>query len=254
MRFASRPRRRTPRGRHAGGLEGRRRHRPVRVRVDVRPLLPDLPTPRALPEGWTVTTAGPATTRLRVGLLVTGIHYRHPAVRPWRARRSSPAVGSSWAWAQGERGGAAPTARARHPHRALRPLRRGARSSSASRSRPPPSPAGFQLTDARNEPKPVQQLHPDRHRWHRSHPHAEVGGPLGPALEPPRRRRNQWPRAAISSTSTVPTSAALPRSPCPRTQWYSRDTGRARSPSRPRRRRSRHGPRHVYIPVPHSPT
>src|SRR5262245_10323748 len=32
-------------------------------------------------EGWTVTTAlAQATTRLRVGLLVTGIHYRHPAV------------------------------------------------------------------------------------------------------------------------------------------------------------------------------
>lgn len=32
-------------------------------------------------EGWTVTTAlAQATTRLRVGVLVTGIHYRHPAV------------------------------------------------------------------------------------------------------------------------------------------------------------------------------
>src|SRR3954471_21803605 len=32
-------------------------------------------------EGWTVTTAlAQATTRLRFGLLVTGIHYRHPAV------------------------------------------------------------------------------------------------------------------------------------------------------------------------------
>ncbi|MDQ1394960.1 MAG: hypothetical protein QOG64_219 [Acidimicrobiaceae bacterium] len=32
-------------------------------------------------EGWTTTTAlAQATTRLRVGLLVTGIHYRHPAV------------------------------------------------------------------------------------------------------------------------------------------------------------------------------
>jgi F420-dependent oxidoreductase-like protein len=32
-------------------------------------------------EGWTVTTAlAQATERLRVGVLVTGIHYRHPAV------------------------------------------------------------------------------------------------------------------------------------------------------------------------------
>lgn len=32
-------------------------------------------------EGWTVTTAlAQATSRLRVGVLVTGIHYRHPAV------------------------------------------------------------------------------------------------------------------------------------------------------------------------------
>src|SRR6266576_2486723 len=32
-------------------------------------------------EGWTTTTAlAQATTRLRMGLLVTGIHYRHPAV------------------------------------------------------------------------------------------------------------------------------------------------------------------------------
>src|SRR5688572_1221140 len=32
-------------------------------------------------EGWTTLTAlAQATTRLRVGVLVTGIHYRHPAV------------------------------------------------------------------------------------------------------------------------------------------------------------------------------
>src|SRR6187549_2134845 len=32
-------------------------------------------------EGWTVTSAlAQATSRLRVGVLVTGIHYRHPAV------------------------------------------------------------------------------------------------------------------------------------------------------------------------------
>src|SRR5919201_5794837 len=33
-------------------------------------------------EGWTTLTAlAQATKRLRVGVLVTGIHYRHPAVR-----------------------------------------------------------------------------------------------------------------------------------------------------------------------------
>lgn len=72
-------------------------------------------------EGWTTLTAlAQATTRLRVGTLVTGIHYRHPAVLAnmvaaldiisggrlelgigagWNeeTRRSPAPTGSSWA-------------------------------------------------------------------------------------------------------------------------------------------------------------
>ncbi len=69
-------------------------------------------------EGWTTLTAlAQATTRLRMGTLVTGIHYRHPAVlanmattldivsgggwslasAPGGTRRSRGPTGSSWA-------------------------------------------------------------------------------------------------------------------------------------------------------------
>ena len=49
-------------------------------------------------EGWTTLIAlAQATTRLRMGTLVTGIHYRHPATWPtWRAPSTSwPGAGSS---------------------------------------------------------------------------------------------------------------------------------------------------------------
>jgi F420-dependent oxidoreductase-like protein len=64
-------------------VAGGRRHRRLRVRLDLRPLLPaawrGLSGPRL--EGWTTLTAlAQATRRLRLGTLVTGIHYRHPAV------------------------------------------------------------------------------------------------------------------------------------------------------------------------------
>jgi hypothetical protein len=64
------------------GLEGRRRHRVYEsgwTFDHFYPIFSD-PTGPCL-EGWTTLTAlAQATTRLRLGTLVTGVHYRHPAV------------------------------------------------------------------------------------------------------------------------------------------------------------------------------
>ena len=56
-------------------------------------------------EGWTTLTAlAQATTRLRLGTLVTGIHHRHPAVlanmaasAPGGTTRSPTPTASNWA-------------------------------------------------------------------------------------------------------------------------------------------------------------
>ena len=48
-------------------------------------------------EGWTTLTAlAQATTRLRLGTLVTGIHYRHPAVLANMARPSTSSREVGW--------------------------------------------------------------------------------------------------------------------------------------------------------------
>ena len=93
-------------GRHARRLAGRRRDRAVRVRLDLRPLLPDLLRDSTGPclEGWVTTTAlAQATTP------AAGRRARHRACRTatprcsptWRRRStSSPADGSSSASAR----------------------------------------------------------------------------------------------------------------------------------------------------------
>ena len=83
-------------------------------------------------EGWvTLTALAQATRRLRLGTLVTGIHYRHPAVLANMAAtldivsggRLELGIGAGW---NEEESGAYGIA-ARHPQGAQRPLRGGLR-------------------------------------------------------------------------------------------------------------------------------
>ncbi len=60
-----------------------RRHRRLRIRLwtfdHFYPIFTDSSGPCL--EGWTTLTAlAQATKRLRLGTMVTGVHYRHPAV------------------------------------------------------------------------------------------------------------------------------------------------------------------------------
>ena len=56
-------------------------------------------------EGWVTTTAlAHATCRLRVGTLVTGIHYRHPAVLANMAATLDVISGGGWSLASARAG------------------------------------------------------------------------------------------------------------------------------------------------------
>jgi F420-dependent oxidoreductase-like protein len=118
-------------------------------------------------EGWTVTTAlAQATTRLRVGLLVTGIHYRHPAVLANMASaldivsggRLELGVGAGW---NEEESGAygielgTLTERFDRFDEAIEVLVSLLTNETTSFSG-----RYYELNEARNEPKPVQQPHP----------------------------------------------------------------------------------------------
>jgi len=118
-------------------------------------------------EGWTVTTAlAQATTRLRVGLLVTGIHYRHPAVLANMAAaldiisdgRLELGVGAGW---NEEESGAygielgSLTERFDRFDEALECIVGLMTQETTSFSG-----EYFTLAEARNEPKPVQRPHP----------------------------------------------------------------------------------------------
>lgn len=118
-------------------------------------------------EGWTTLTAlAQATTRLRLGTLVTGIHYRHPAVLANMAStldivsegRLELGIGAGW---NEEESGAygielgTPAERSDRFEEACEVivglLTQGTTTFNGKY---------FQLTDARNEPKPVQRPHP----------------------------------------------------------------------------------------------
>ena len=118
-------------------------------------------------EGWiTLTALAQATTRLRVGTLVTGIHYRHPAVLANMATaldivsggRLELGIGAGW---NEEESGA-------YGIELGTPRQRSDRFEEACEvivgllTQETTTFKGdyFQLTDARNEPKPVQQPHP----------------------------------------------------------------------------------------------
>src|ERR1700689_103638 len=118
-------------------------------------------------EGWiTLTALAQATTRLRMGTLVTGIHYRHPAILANMATtldivsggRLELGIGAGW---NEEESGAYGMERGA-------PGRGGGRLEEAGGvivGLPPQGPTTFkgryyQLSEARNEPKPVQRPHP----------------------------------------------------------------------------------------------
>src|ERR1700689_4680435 len=118
-------------------------------------------------EGWTTLTAlAQATTRLRLGTLVTGIHYRHPAVLANMAAsldivsdgRLEMGLGAGW---NEEESGA-------YGIRLGSPRERSDRFEEACEvitgllSNETTSFSGeyFQLTDARGSPQPVQGPHP----------------------------------------------------------------------------------------------
>src|ERR1700689_3977479 len=118
-------------------------------------------------EGWTTLTAlAQATTRLRMGTLVTGIHYRHPAILANMAStldivsagRLELGIGAGW---NEEESGA-------YGIKLGTPSQRSDRFEEAcevivgllTQETTTFNGQYYQLTDARNEPKPVQRPHP----------------------------------------------------------------------------------------------
>lgn len=118
-------------------------------------------------EGWiTLTALAQATTRLRMGTLVTGIHYRHPAILANMATtldiisggRLELGIGAGW---NEEESGA-------YGITLGTPGRRSDRFEEAcevivgllTRETTTFTGQHYQLTDARNEPKPLQRPHP----------------------------------------------------------------------------------------------
>ena len=119
-------------------------------------------------EGWTTLTAlAQATTRLRLGVLVTGIHYRHPAVLANMAAtldiisggRLELGIGAGWNEEESRR----LRHRARHADASASTAstRRCEVHRRAAHARDDRLHGRyFQLTDARCEPKPMQRPHP----------------------------------------------------------------------------------------------
>ena len=124
------------------------------------------PTGRCL-EGWTTLTAlAQATKRVRLGTLVTGIHYRHPAVLANMAAtldiisggRLELGIGAGWNEQESGAYGielGTPRQRSDRLEEACEVLV-GLLSSEATTFQG----EYYQLTDARNEPKGVQRPHP----------------------------------------------------------------------------------------------
>ena len=161
-------------------------------------------------EGWITTTAlAQATRRLRVGVLVTGMPYRHPAVlakmaadprhRLGRAARARDRRGL-----EPGRGGRLRDRPAPDPHRALRRVRRGVRGDhrpALQRADHVRTARYVQLENAVLQPEADPAAAPaDLHRRRGRAAHAPLGGALRAALELPRRLgravRGQARRAA----------------------------------------------------------
>src|ERR1700685_1964392 len=118
-------------------------------------------------EGWiTLTALAQATTRVRMGTLVTGIHYRHPAILANMATaldivsggRLELGIGAGW---NEEESGAYGIALGTPAQRSDRfeeacELIVGLLTQETTTFKG----TYFQLSDARHEPKPIQRPHP----------------------------------------------------------------------------------------------
>ncbi len=161
-------------------------------------------------EGWTTLTAlAQATERLRLGTLVTGIHYRHPAVLANMAAaldivsggRLELGIGAGW---NEEESGAYGIELGTIKERFNR-FEEACQVLIGLLSQETTDFDGryYQLKAARNEPKGPQRAAPtDLHRWQRREAHAADHRPLCPALEFRRRHaagvRSQAGRAGLT--------------------------------------------------------
>jgi F420-dependent oxidoreductase-like protein len=118
-------------------------------------------------EGWVTTTAlAQATTRLRVGVLVTGIHYRHPAVLANMASaldivsggRLELGLGAGWNEEESDAYGIELGGLAERFDRFDEALE--CIVGLLTQENTDFQGRFFTLSDARNEPKPIQRPHP----------------------------------------------------------------------------------------------
>ena len=193
-------------------------------------------------EGWmTLAALAQATRRLRLGTLVTGIHYRHPAVLANMAAtldivsggRLELGIGAGW---NEEESGAygielgSPAERSDRFEEACEVI-----VSLLTRQTTDFAGRYYQLTDARCEPKAGAAAAPAGvHRRQRRAAHAAHRRAVRAALELRRRHRPRSSRAsATCCTRTARTSAATPRrSCCPATSGWA-PTARPDRPSTP---------------------
>ena len=173
-------------------------------------------------EGWvTLTALAQATTRLRVGVLVTGIHYRHPAMLANMAStldivsggRLELGIGAGW---NEEESGAYGIALGTVKERFDR-FEEACEVLTGLLSQETTSFDGsfYRLTEARNEPKGPQRPHPPiciggngEKRTCGSPPATPTTGISSAA------RRRSSPASATCSLRTAPTSAVTRRTSC----------------------------------------
>ena len=173
-------------------------------------------------EGWaTLTALAQATRRLRLGTLVTGIHYRHPAVLANMAAaldiisngRLELGIGAGW---NEEESGAYGLDSA--PSGALRPLRGSLRGIDRPVRAETASFDGefYQLKDHTPEPKGPQHPRSASAAVARSARYASPRAMPTTGTSPAVRRRSS-PASARCWLRTAQTSGAIPRrSCCPR--------------------------------------
>ena len=169
-------------------------------------------------EGWTTLTAlAQATRRVRLGTLVTGIHYRHPAVLANMAAtldiisdgRLELGIGAGWNEQESGAYGielGTPRQRSDRFEEACEVLV-GLLSQETTTFKG----EYYQLVEARNEPKGVQRPHPPICIGGSGERRTSHGGPFRPALE--LRGRDARESSPGNERSCTPTVADIGRDP-----------------------------------------